>query len=72
MAAGGSALNFALILPGILLRLTPERAPRTVLRDERASFKFGHHKSNVKSVESRVREIAYGFGDPSEKNLSPH
>jgi hypothetical protein len=28
-------LNFALILSGILLRLTPERAPRTVLRDER-------------------------------------
>ena len=20
----------------------------------------------------RVREIAYGFGDPSEKNVSPH
>jgi hypothetical protein len=35
MAAGASALNFALVLPGILLRLTPERAPRTVLRDER-------------------------------------
>ena len=35
MAAGASALNFALILSGILLRLTPERAPRTVLRDER-------------------------------------
>jgi hypothetical protein len=32
---GFSALNFALILSGILLRLTPERAPRTVLRDER-------------------------------------
>ena len=31
MAAGASALNFALILSGILLRLTPERAPRTVL-----------------------------------------
>jgi hypothetical protein len=36
MAAGASALNFALILSGILLRLTPERAPRTVLRDERS------------------------------------
>jgi hypothetical protein len=35
MAAGASALNFALILSGILLRLTPERAPRTVLRDEK-------------------------------------
>ena len=35
MAAGTSALNFALILSGILLRLTPERAPRTVLRYER-------------------------------------
>ena len=35
MAAGASTLNFALILSGILLRLTPERAPRTVLRDER-------------------------------------
>jgi hypothetical protein len=35
MAAGASALNFALILSGILLRLTPERAPRTVLRNER-------------------------------------
>jgi hypothetical protein len=30
-----SALYFALILSGILLILTPERAPRTVLRDER-------------------------------------
>ena len=37
-----------------------------------ASFKFGNHKSNVKSVESRVHEISYGFGDPSEKNVSPH
>ena len=35
MAAGTSALNFALILSGILLRLTPERASRTVLRYER-------------------------------------
>jgi hypothetical protein len=35
MAAGASALNFALILSGILLRLTPERAPRTVLRYEK-------------------------------------
>ena len=35
MAAGASALNFVLILFGILLRLTPERAPRTVLRYER-------------------------------------
>ena len=35
MAAGTSALNFALILSRILLRLTPERAPRTVLRYER-------------------------------------
>jgi hypothetical protein len=35
MAAGASALNFALILSGILLRLTPERASRTALRYER-------------------------------------
>jgi hypothetical protein len=32
---GASALNFALLLSGMLLRLTPERAPRTVLRYER-------------------------------------
>jgi hypothetical protein len=35
MADGASALNFALIVSGILLRLTPERAPRTILRYER-------------------------------------
>ena len=35
MAAGASALNFGLILSGILLILTPERAQITVLRDER-------------------------------------
>ena len=23
-------------------------------------------------INSRVREIAYGFGGPSEKNVSPH
>jgi len=40
---------------------------------------YGFHRfynitieSNTALTNSRVHEIAYGFGGPSEKNVSPH
>jgi hypothetical protein len=33
---------------------------------------FEQNKKNDSPVYIRVREIAYGFGGPSEKNVSPH
>ena len=29
-------------------------------------------KYQISAINSRVRKIAYGFGGPSEKNVSPH
>ena len=54
------------------MQLLPFQVQRTEEITNIYIYIYVHPLPQVETYINRVREIAYGFGGPSEKNVSPH